>query len=296
MMTKQKNSGLVCFGAGLGFGATSLLERGHHLRSRVILLRIIVGLTPLCALTAGEAEELTATGTLPFTDPYVYVERFTNSPDVKALGFPVGPKPFLNLGMVVEKEEAEKAGTQIDIVSARATNGKVTFDLVYADIGILDLWDNYTEEGLPVFDPANHKGTWTITATDSNGASANTGPVLLEQGFEMPFVENLRTEEMASGDLRVIWSVPELDAEIEEKCDIDYRVRLLYKDTEQLYRSDPTTETFVTVPADTVKEKVGDSLDGVWGRVEMECRDKEQKDENGLGEVVAKSNTLVPLK
>jgi hypothetical protein len=293
MRTEQKNDGSAGFGAGAGFAVTSLLERVHTLRSRAILLPLIVGVVPLCAVTAGQAEEATSKGSLPFADPYVFVDRFTNSPDVKALGFPVGPKPFLNVGMVVEKEEAEKAGTPIDFVSAKATNGKVTFDLVYADIGILDLWDNAADT--PVFDAENHKGTWIITATDSKGASAESSPVLLEYGFEMPFVENLRTEEMASGDLRIIWSVPELDPEIAENCDIDYRVRLLYSDTKQLYRSDPTTETAVTVPAETVKAKTGGSLDGVWGRVEMGCRDREQKDENGVGELEARSNTLVPL-
>lgn len=288
MKTEQKKSGQVCVGQGLGLAVTSLSKCRYHFRPKVTLLGLFLGVVPLCAPTAGEAEEL------PFTDPYAFVDRFTDSPEVEALGFPTGPKPFLTLGMVVEKEEAEKAGTPIDIASATATNGEVTVDLVYADIGVLDLWDNW--EDIPVFDPKNHIGTWIITATDSNGASATTQPVLLEYGFEMPFVENMDAQQTASGDLTVTWSVPELDPEIKEKCDVDYRLRLLENVSKQLYRSDRTTETVVTVPADTLKEKVGDDLDGVWARVEMTCRDKEQKDKDGVGEAEARSSTFVPLR
>lgn len=258
-----------------------------------VLMGLILGIVPLGGATVGQAEEAPATGSLPFTDPYAFVDRFTDSPEVKALGFPIGPKPFLNLGMVVEKEEAERAGTPVDIVSATASNGKITFELVYADIGILDLWDNWDE--IPVFNPETHTGAWMITAVDSDGRSATTEPVLLEYGIDMPFVENVAAEATASGDLRVTWLAPELDPEIKEKCDVDYRLRLLQTDTKQFYRSDQTTETSVTVPADTLTEKVGGDLDGVWARVEMTCRDKKQKDEDGVGEAEARSNTFVPL-
>jgi hypothetical protein len=254
---------------------------------------LILCAVPLYALTTGEAEGQSSRGNLPFTDPYAFVDRFTNSPDVKALGFPVGPKPFLNLGMIVEKEKAEEAGTSIDIVSASATNGKVSIDLAYQDIGIFDLWDDWGH--IPEFDPERHKGTWIITAVDPSGASASTQPVVLEYGIEMPFVENVETEETASGDLKVSWSAPELDPEIKEKCDVDYRLRLLRGDSEQFFRSDQTTETVISVPAETLNEKVGSTLDGVWGRIEMACRDKEEKGEDGVGELESRSNTLFPL-
>ena len=117
------------------------------------MLGLFLEVAPLCLPATGEAEELTATGNLPFTDPYAFVDRFPDSPEVKALGFSVGSRPFLDVGMIVEKEKAKKAGTPIDIVSAAATNGKVTIDLTHADIGILDLWDKWV-----VFDPKNHKG------------------------------------------------------------------------------------------------------------------------------------------
>jgi len=290
MKKEQKNSGLVCVDAGLAFAVSSFSERGHHLRSPVLLLGLFLGVAPLCLPTTIEAEELTATGNLPFSDPYAFVDTFTDSPEVKALGFPVGSRPSLEVGMIVEKGKAEKAGTPIDIVSAVATNGKATIDLTHADIGILDLWDKWV-----VFDPKNHKGAWIIKATDSKGASAATQPVLLDYGFEMPLVENVNAEKTASGDLRVTWSVPELDSQIKEKCDIDYRLRLLRNVDKQFYRSDRTAETFVTVPADTLKEKVGDNLNGVWGRIQMLCHDKEQKDKNGVGELEARSNTFFLL-
>jgi hypothetical protein len=272
------------------FAVASSLERGHHLRSQALLLGLFLGAAPLCLPSTGEAGELTAAGYLPFSDPYAFVDRFADSPEVKALGFPAGSSPSLEVGMIVEKEKAEKAGTPIDIVSAAATNGKATIDLTHADIGILDLWDKWV-----VFEPKNHKGAWIIKATDSKGASAATRPVLLDYGFELPFVENVNAKKMTSGDLKVTWSVPELDPEIKEKCDIGYRLRLLQNADKQFYRSDRTIETVVTVPADTLSEKVGDKLDGVWGRIEMLCRDKKEKDKGGAGDLEARSNTLFPL-
>jgi hypothetical protein len=290
MKTDQKNSGLLYVGRGLGFAVASFLGRRQGLRSEGILLGLLLGVAPLCLPATGEAEELTGTGNLPFTDPYAFVDRFTDSPEVKALGFPVGSGPSLEVGMIVEKEKAKKAGSPIDIVSAAATNGKVTIDLTHADIGILDLWDKWV-----VFDPKNHKGRWIIKATSSKGTSAATQPVLLDYGFELPLVENVSAEKTASGDLKVTWSAPEIGFEIKDKCDIDYRLRLLQDVDKQFYRSDRTTETFVTVPADTLKEKLGDNLHGDWGRIEMLCHDKEQKDKDGVGELEARSNTLFPL-
>ena len=242
--------------------------------SRSALAGLIVAVLHLLAAMPTQAQQVDATDGLPFTDPYVFVDRFTNSPDVEALGFPVGPKPFLNVGMIVEKEEAEKAGNPIDIISASATNGEVTFDLVYADIGVLELWDNF--DNPPVFDPDKHKGEWVITTVNSEGKTATTQPVLLEHAFEMPFVEDMNAEKLASGDLKVTWSAPKLSQEIQEKCDIKYRVRLLTNSGKQWFRSDPTAETSVSVPADTLKEKVGENLSGTWARVEMACRDRDE--------------------
>jgi hypothetical protein len=284
MPTKQNGTGAVVAGPGRGRSAASLPARQYYRRAKVALF---LGAVALGALTAGVAEEATAAGNLPFTDPY----RFAESPEIEALGFPTGSEPSLEVGMVVEREEAEKAGAPIDIVSASASNGKVTIDLTHADIGIFDLWDKWV-----AFDPNDHLGTWIITATDSKGASATTRPVVLDYGFEMPFLESVDVEKAASGDLKVNWSVPKLDSEVKENCDIDYRLRLLENVDKQFYRSDGTTEASITVPADTLKEKVGDSLDGVWGRIEMACRDKEQKNNAGDGQLKARSNTFFPLK
>ena len=283
---EMKKNSVTCLGSRFA----GLLKSGLQLPSRTICLRLVVGVAPLCAVTAADADE----ATLPFTDPYVFVDRFSNSADVKSLGFPTGPKPFLTLGMIVEKEKAEEAGTPVDIVSATASNGKVTFDLIYADIGILDLWDNW-RDGAPEFDPESQMGTWVITATDSKGEMASTSPVVLDHGFELPFVENAHAEKMESGELHVTWSAPALDPKMQEQCDVDYRVRLLRDGDNQLYRSSPTTEMSITVPAETVMEKVGDSLEGVWGRVEMACRDQNEKNNDGVGELEARSNTFFPL-
>lgn len=274
--------------------ATLISRCRHRSLSPAILLGLSLGMMSLGAVTTGKAEQPADTGDLPFTDPFTFVDGYTDSPDVKALGFPAGPKPVLLVGMIVKKGDAEKAGTPVDIVSATATNGNVTIDLVYADVGVFELWEN-TGDNKPLFDPESHIGTWIITATDSTGATATTQPVVLEYGIEMPLVEGVKAEAMASGDLAVTWSVPELDPEIEEKCDIEYRLRLLENYDKQVYRSGAIAETSVNVPADILKEKAGGNLDGLWGRIEMYCRDKQEKDDQGVGELEARSNTFFPL-
>jgi hypothetical protein len=276
-----------------GLAIPALSAHRHSVRSQLAL----VGLGLVALSAPGAAQEASASGNLPFTDPYAFVDRFTDSSDVAALGFPSGPEPFLNLGMIVEKEEAEKAGAPIDIVSATASNGQVNIDLVYADIGVFELWDNFGGDPA-VFDPKSHGGSWVITATDSKGASASTQPVLLEYGFVMPFVEDVNVEQTTSGDLKVTWIVPELEPEIAAKCDVDYRLRLLKNIDQQLYRSDGTTESSVTVPAATLEEKAGGDLAGVWGRIEMACRDKDEQQKNnaGEGQLEARSNTFFPLQ
>lgn len=286
-MSRQEKHLQIGFGPAHGLIASRVLKRQFCSRPRAILLGGAFSAVSLCGLISSEVEGQISSGNLSFTDPYAFVDRFTGSPD--ALGFPVGSSPFLNLGMIVEKEKAEKAGTPIDIVSASATNGKVSIDLSFQDIGILDLWDNWKQ--MPEFDAEMHKGTWVITAVDSNGSSARTLPVELEYGIEMPFLENVETEQTASGDLELSWTAPDLDSEIEAKCDIDYRLRLLRSDSKQFFRSDRTTNTEITVPGD----KAGSTLDGVWGRIEMACRDKEEKGEDGVGELESRSNTLFPL-
>lgn len=255
-----------------------------------LLLKLSIGAFALSATTASEAEEMSDAGIQAFTDPYAFVDRFMDSPEVKELGFPVGP-PYIEVGMIVEKEKAEETGTTIDIVSATASNGEVTIELDHADIGIFELWDKWV-----LFDRQSHMGTWVVTATDSTGASATAEPVLLEYGFELPLVENVVAEKTASGDLNITWPEPEVAMDIKEKCDIDYRLRLLENVDNQYFRSDGTTETAITVPASVLEEKIGESLDGVWGRIEMACRDKVQKNENGVGELESRSNTFFPLK
>jgi hypothetical protein len=293
-MSTENKFGAACFGAHLGGAATPFLQLGHHLRSQTTWLRLMVIALPVAAVSAGGAAHANAEETLAFVDPYVFVDRFEDTAEVKALDFATGPKPFLTLGIVVEKDKAEQAGTPVDIVKATASNGKVTFDLVYADIGILDLWDNW-RDGLPEFDPETHKGTWVITATDSKGGTKTTSPVMLDHGFTLPFVEDAHGEKTASGDLQVTWMAPKLDPEMQETCDVDYRVRLLIDGDHQLYRSSPTTETSLTIPADTVMAKFGDSLENIWGRIEMGCRDRNEKNADGLGELEARSNTFFPL-
>lgn len=266
----------------------------RQFRPQATLLGLFLGAVHLSAPTASKAEEHAGKNILPFTDSYAFVDRHTDSPEVKALGFPAGPRPVLLLGMVVEKEEAEKAGTPIDIVSATVSNGKVTVDLVYKDVGVLELWEIGGDDTL-FFDPENHKGTWTVTVTDSEGATATAQPVLLEYGIEMPLLEDVMAEELASGDLTIGWSAPELSLEIEEKCDIEYRLRLLENFDKQLHRSGAITETSVTVSADILKEKLGGNIDGVWGRIEMYCRDKNERNDEGVGELESRSNTFFPL-
>jgi hypothetical protein len=73
---------------------------------------------------------------------------------------------------------------------------------------------------------------------------------------------------------------------------------LLKNIDQQLYRSDGTTESSVTVPAATLEEKAGGDLAGVWGRIEMACRDKDEQQKNnaGEGQLEARSNTFFPLQ
>ena len=141
---------------------------------------------------------------------------------------------------------------------------------------------------MPAFEPERHKGVWEATITDDAGNIIADRTHHLDIVGSFPFVQDVK----ATGDAltpSISWAIPDATL-IPDRCETNFRVRLLKSLDTQLHRSEKLSLPEYTVPDGVLDD--GDVAD-TYVRVQFTCTDRGEAEHSAPEEI--RSETFVPL-
>jgi hypothetical protein len=208
------------------------------------------------------------------TPPTIWPDAFVDTfPDnAQPLGFT--PGNLLTLGATIIPAEG------CEISNPSATLGDLEYKLTLIAPGpwCANCW--YVSP-MPLFDPMDHLGVWTISVEHTCGDVVNvctSETHNFDKGDTlgvMPYLKDVR----ASGDPlapTITWRPPETE-NIPDFCygighprPPHYKVRLLTASNDQFYRSDRFWDTEYTIPLGVLTV---DDIPNTWVRIEHRCQD-----------------------
>ncbi len=213
---------------------------------------------------------------LEIIQPYVFVDRFPGS--AQHLGFPFGY--VLTMGANINSEST------LEYVIAENKNSGVAFDLTL--LAHHDGYDEYFVDPWPYFDPAEHLGTWRITAENEDGEIEIAETHFLDKEAKMPYVKDVR----ASKDPlkpHLTWRAL-VGKDIPDSCFLYYRIRLLKDIDNQVFSSGSVYDPYYTIPPEA--GLTYENLPDTYLRVEYRCWDI---DDSISPKIELRSNLFRPL-